>query len=185
MLYLVVGDPAGVAGSAKLPRGGSFCRVVYAALTIKRRSFLPSTGEITTMRIYGPNGTTPGSPASNTRRTSSTGFSLPDTPATPEETRSAAPPKAAGNIDALLAMQGVEDPTERRKRSVARGRGALDVLDDLKLGLLSGNLDTATMNRLRDAAANLKSSSGDPGLDAVLAEIELRVEVELAKAGQF
>ena len=41
------------------------------------------------------------------------------------------------------------------------------------------------MNRLRDAAANLKSSSGDPGLDAVLSEIELRVEVELAKAGQF
>ena len=40
-------------------------------------------------------------------------------------------------------------------------------------------------NRLRAAAANLKSSSGDPGLDAVLSEIELRVEVELAKAGQF
>jgi class II flagellar assembly regulator FliX len=59
------------------------------------------------------------------------------------------------------------------------------VLDDLKIGLLSGNLDAATVIRLRDAAANLKSSSGDPGLDAVLSEIELRVEVELAKAGQF
>ena len=136
------------------------------------------------MRIYGPNGTTLGTSAGSTRRTSSTGFSLPDA-TTAAETRSAAPPKAAGSIDALLAMQGVEDPTERRKRSVARGRGALDVLDELKLGLLSGNLDTATMNRLRDAAANLKSSSGDPGLDAVLAEIELRVEVELAKAGKF
>jgi Class II flagellar assembly regulator len=136
------------------------------------------------MRIYGPNGTTLGSPASHTRRTSSTGFSLPETTAAPE-LRSAASPKAAGNIDALLALQGVEDPTERRKRSVARGRGALDVLDELKMGLLSGNLDASTMNRLRDAAANLKSSSGDPGLDAVLSEIELRVEVELAKAGQF
>ena len=96
------------------------------------------------MRIYGPNGTTLGSPASNTRRTSSTGFSLPETPSTPEEPRSAAAPKAAGNIDALLALQGVEDPTERRKRSVARGRGALDVLDELKIGLLSGNLDAST-----------------------------------------
>ena len=74
------------------------------------------------MRIYGPNGTTLGSPASNTRRTSSTGFSLPERRPTPEEPRSAAAPKAAGNIDALLALQGVEDPTERRKRSVARGR---------------------------------------------------------------
>ena len=136
------------------------------------------------MRIYGPNGTTLGSPASNVRRTSSTGFSLPDAASTPES-RSAVAPKAAGNIDALLAMQGVEDPVERRKRSVQRGKGALDVLDDLKIGLLSGNFDTSTVSRLRDAAANLKSSSGDPGLDAVLSEIELRVEVELAKAGQF
>ena len=55
------------------------------------------------------------------------------------------------------------------------------MLDELKIGLLSGNLDASTVNRLRDAAANLKSSSGDPGLDAVLSEIELRVEVELAK----
>jgi hypothetical protein len=136
------------------------------------------------MRIYGPNGATLGSPASSARRTGSSGFALPDTSAAPE-TRSATAPKAAGNIDALLAMQGIEDPLERRKRSLARGRGALDVLDDLKIGLLSGNFDASTVNRLRDAAASLKSTSGDPGLDAVLSEIELRVEVELAKAGQF
>ncbi len=136
------------------------------------------------MRIYGPNGTTLGTPANQARRTSSSSFVLPDT-ASAQETRAASAPKAAANIDALLALQGIEeDPVERRKRSVARGRTALDVLDDLKLGLLSGNLDTSTVTRLRDAAANLKSSSGEPGLDAVLAEIELRVEVELAKAGQ-
>ena len=136
------------------------------------------------MRIYGPNGTTLGSPAASARRSSSSAFALPDAAASPES-RAATPPKAAGNIDALLAMQGIEDPVERRKRSVARGRGALDVLDDLKIGLLSGNFDASTVSRLRDAAASLKSSSGDPGLDTVLSEIELRVEVELAKAGQF
>jgi hypothetical protein len=137
------------------------------------------------MRIYGPNGTTLGSPAANSRRTSSSGFALPDAASTPDA-RAATAPKAAANIDALLAMQGVEeDPVERRKRSVQRGKGALDVLDDLKIGLLSGNFDASTVSRLRDAAAQLKSSSGDPGLDAVLSEIELRVEVELAKAGQF
>jgi hypothetical protein len=135
------------------------------------------------MRIYGPNGTTLGSPAANAKRTNSSGFALPDAAST-SETRAAVAPKATANIDALLAMQGIEDPAERRKRSVQRGKGALDVLDDLKIGLLSGNFDASTMSRLRDAAANLKSSSGDPGLDAVLAEIELRVEVELAKAGQ-
>ena len=136
------------------------------------------------MRIYGPNGTTLGTPASQARRSSSGTFVLPDT-SSAQETRSAAAPKAAANIDGLLALQGVEeDPIERRKRSVARGRTALDVLDELKMGLLSGNLDASTVMRLRDAAANLKSSSGDAGLDSVLSEIELRVEVELAKAGR-
>lgn len=139
----------------------------------------------TTMRIYGPNGTTVGAPSGPTRRASSGGFSLPDTTSAQEEVRSTTAPKAAAGIDALLALQGVEDPTERRKRSVARGKGALDVLDELKLGLLSGNFDAGTVNRLRNAAASLKESSGDPGLDAVLGEIELRVEVELAKAGQY
>src|SRR5271169_1406118 len=138
------------------------------------------------MRIYGPNGTTLGSPAPSTRRTSSSSFALPEDTASTSESRALSAPKAAANIDALLAMQGVEeDPVERRKRSVQRGRGALNVLDDLKIGLLSGSFDASTVSRLRDAAANLKSSSGDPGLDAVLSEIELRVEVELAKAGQF
>jgi Class II flagellar assembly regulator len=137
------------------------------------------------MRISGPNGTTPGAPTSSARRTGSTGFSLPEPSTEAGEVRSGAAPKAAANIDALLALQGVEeDPVERRKRSVARGRGALDVLDELKIGLLAGNLEATTVARLRDAAASLKSSSGDPGLDAVLSEIELRVEVELAKAGQ-
>jgi len=105
-----------------------------------------------TMRIYGPNGTTLGSPASNARRTGSTGFSLPDASAVPDEVRSAAAPKAAASLDALMALQGIEDPTERRKRSVARGKGALDVLDDLKLGLLSGSLNAATVSRSRVTA---------------------------------
>jgi hypothetical protein len=138
------------------------------------------------MRIQGPNGTTLGAPASSARKTSGSGFALPeDEPATTQETRGTMAPRAAAGIDALIALQGIEeDPAERRKRSVQRGKGALDVLDDLKLRLLAGTIDQPTVSRLRDAAANLKSSSGDPRLDAVLSEIELRVEVELAKAGQ-
>jgi len=33
----------------------------------------------------------------------------------------------------------VEDPLERRKRAVKRGRLALDALDELKIGLLGGH----------------------------------------------
>jgi hypothetical protein len=135
------------------------------------------------MRIYGPNATTFNAPATSARRTGSSEFTLPETGET-SETRATAAPRSVSSIDALLALQGVEDPVEKRKRSVKRGKIALDVLDDLKLGLLAGTLNASTLARLRAAAADLKSSSGYPGLDAVLAEIELRVEVELAKAAQ-
>jgi hypothetical protein len=136
------------------------------------------------MRIYGPNGASLTGPASSARRNSSSSFSLPSL-SEANESRPAAAPVGVSGIDALLALQGVEDPTERRKRAVKRGRDALDVLDDLKIGLLSGSLDQATVQRLRLAASDLKTNSGDEGLDQVLAEIELRVEVELAKAGSL
>jgi hypothetical protein len=77
----------------------------------------------------------------------------------------------------------VEDPTERKKRAVAKGRNALDVLDALKLGLIDGSLDQSTVARLKVAADGLTDTSGDKGLDGVLGEIDLRVAVELAKAG--
>jgi hypothetical protein len=135
------------------------------------------------MRIYGPKGPTTSTGSGSVRRSGSSSFSLPTAQSAPEARPTSAPLAPTG-IDALLTLQGVEDATERRKRSVARGRTALDALDELKLALLSGSLDAATVARLRTAAAELKTSSGDPGLDAVLAEIDLRVEVELAKAGQ-
>lgn len=53
----------------------------------------------------------------------------------------------------------------------------------LELSLLDGTLDQRTLARLKVAADGLDEASGDAGLDAVLGEINLRVAVELAKAG--
>lgn len=89
--------------------------------------------------------------------------------------------QAISGVDVLVALQGLEDTTERRKRAVRRGRSALDALDELKLGLLSGSLDRAALERLKATAAELTAATGDRGLDAVLAEIDLRVQVEIAK----
>jgi hypothetical protein len=134
------------------------------------------------MRVYGPNASTSTAAKSAVRRAGESTFSLPDMPSA-SEARPAHAPTSLTGIDALMALQGVEDATERRRRAVARGRNALDILDEIKIGLLAGTLDAGTVARLKSAAADLKGSSGDPGLDAVLAEIELRVEVELAKVG--
>jgi hypothetical protein len=134
------------------------------------------------MRIQGPGNTTAAAAATTARRPASGTFSLE----AESPLRTAGPATGVrniGGIDALLALQGVDEPSERRKKSVRRGRGALDALDALKLGLLSGMLDTAALARLKSAGAGLAEPTGDPGLDTVMAEIALRVEVELAKVG--
>jgi hypothetical protein len=80
-------------------------------------------------------------------------------------------------------LQGFDDPLERRRRAVKRGRTALDALDALKLGLLCGTLETGALAALKSVAAELAERTGELSLDTVLAEIELRVGVELAKIG--
>jgi hypothetical protein len=134
------------------------------------------------MRVIGPNASAVATPSSKSRRAASTGgFALES-----EETaQSTAAPAAAlrtiGGIDALIALQSEDEPAGRRKRAVTRGRVALDALDELKHALLAGALEPATLLRLRSVASELKGDSGEPGLDSVLKEIELRVEVEIAK----
>jgi hypothetical protein len=134
------------------------------------------------MRIYGPNGTALAAAPAAKRRTAGGTFTVSEQEAPPGPA-GASSLRSISTLDALMALQGVEDPTERKKRAVAKGRNALDVLDKLKLGLLDGSVDGATLARLKIAAEGLNEQSGDPGLDTVLGEIDLRVAVELAKAG--
>jgi hypothetical protein len=132
------------------------------------------------MRILAPNSTALARETQNAKRAGSGTFHL-DTADTAKPQVPVPTLRTVGGIDALVALQGYEDPAERRRRAVGRGKSALDVLDQIKLGLLTGTLDPSNLNRLRVAAEQLKDRCGEPGLDEVLAEIELRVEVELAK----
>jgi hypothetical protein len=134
------------------------------------------------MRIYGPNGTVVATAPAAARRPASGAFALANAEA-PHAQSAAVALRTLGGIDALIALQGIEEPAERRRRAVKQGRRALDALDELKLGLLSGTLDQGTLLQLKSVAGDLKDGSGDDRLDQVLAEIDLRVAVELAKAG--
>ena len=132
------------------------------------------------MRIYGSNGTAALANHAPARRAPAGGFSVAEGESAPAAAASSSL-RTVGGIDALIALQGVDDATERRRHAVKRGRMALDALDELKVGLLGGDLTPATLQKLKAVAAHLKNGSGDAGLDGVLAEIELRVEVEIAK----
>jgi hypothetical protein len=132
-----------------------------------------------TMRVEGTNRI--GQQSSAVRRAQGgTGFSLP------EAETSAPAQKAFGvstvpGLDTLLALQSVDMAGERRRKGSARGRRLLDILDQVKLGVLDGTLSPATLQGLGQAVAEAREETGDPVLDAILAEIELRAEVELAK----
>lgn len=133
------------------------------------------------MRIYGPNQTNGTANASAPRRAGPAGsFSLEGSGGTAKPS-SAAAAAGVGGLDSLMALQGVEDAGERRKRFARRGKSALDLLDELKAELLAADMRRETLDRLAGTLAQLTEKSGTPGLDEVLGEIELRVAVEIAK----
>lgn len=111
-------------------------------------------------------------------------FALPGAAKPEAQTTGAArPAMAAAGLETLLAVQGMQpdDRRERRRRAMGRGRRSLDLLDDLKLAMLSGEPMPAVLLKLRGLTALHLEASGDDGLDGVLAEIDLRAQVELAK----
>ncbi len=86
-------------------------------------------------------------------------------------------------VDALLALQEVDDSTSEQANSRARARGQvlLERLDEIRHGLLTGVIPRRTLNALAQTAREQKDAATDPKLAEVMGEIELRAEVELAK----
>ncbi|MBU1304365.1 MAG: flagellar assembly protein FliX [Alphaproteobacteria bacterium] len=102
----------------------------------------------------------------------------------PARVAHSAPVASAAGIDAILALQGVEGPLEGKKKAVRRGRSLLDTLDDFKADLLVGQVSPDRLDKLSAMLSEFRERS-TPELDAVLDDIELRVQVELAKFGRF
>lgn len=96
-------------------------------------------------------------------------------------TSAAAGVSAVASLEALMALQEIDGPLERRRRATARGGRLLDALDDLKIGLLEGALPRGAVEKLAREAREQRTLTDDPGLEAILGEIEMRAEVELAK----
>ena len=85
------------------------------------------------------------------------------------------------SVDALIALQEVGGPLERRCRATGRASRILDALDALKLDLLVGGLTAAVVEALVRAVRDQRAMTDDPRLEGVLDEIETRAAVELAK----
>lgn len=92
-------------------------------------------------------------------------------------------PTAMGSVDAMLLAQAVGDSTDRetRQRHVRHAEDILDMLEELRHGLLMGTVPEAKLARLSEMVRTRKEACSDPRLGALLDEIELRAEVEIAK----
>ncbi len=91
------------------------------------------------------------------------------------------------SIHSLLAVQGVEapdDPLTGRRRAIENASETLDVLDEIKLGLLAGEVPADKLQRLLSHVRAERSDIEDPALTEVLDHIDLRAQVELAKFNQ-
>lgn len=84
-------------------------------------------------------------------------------------------------LDSILALQGMDDSTDGRSKGLKHGEQLLDMLDQVRDGLLAGGIPRATLNRLANAVTRRHEAFADPRLQSVLDEIELRAHVELAK----
>ncbi len=88
---------------------------------------------------------------------------------------------ATVSLGMLLALQGLPDATERRRRALRRGRDLLDRLAQLHLALLEGALPPSVLHGLRRQLADEAGCPDDRSLRRLLGEIEVRAAVELAK----
>lgn len=89
-----------------------------------------------------------------------------------------------GIVDAFLTLQGTDgtgDALHSPRRSIRRGEDMLDVLDEMKISLLSGQMPEKQLNRLLKLVDGQRSQALDPQLGDLLDQIELRARVELAK----
>jgi len=82
-------------------------------------------------------------------------------------------------VDPLLTVRDATDRSGGRPRR--RAEDMLDRLEDLRLGLLAGEIPREKLESLEKLVQEQRGSVSDPRLSELLDEIELRARVELAK----
>lgn len=88
---------------------------------------------------------------------------------------------AVASVDALLSLQEAPDGAGARSKGLARAHDMLDLLEDVRRGLLLGAIPRSRLERLANLVNMGKNGFEDPALSSILTDIELRAAVELAK----
>ena len=85
------------------------------------------------------------------------------------------------SLEMMLALQATPEPAERRRRATRRAHAVLDLLEEVRVALLDGDMEAPVLARLRAEVSASRIKTDDPALDAILREVEVRAAVEAAK----
>lgn len=135
------------------------------------------------MKVSGTSGVGAAGGSGKARPAGGEGFQLNQAPAAAGAAQVARASGVAGvmSVDAILALQDIGGPLERKRRAVGRAGRILDVLEDVKIALLSGEVSLNDLERLQQAVRDERLGTDDERLEGILNEIETRAAVELAK----
>lgn len=104
----------------------------------------------------------------------------------PEDVEGAAATGAAsgiGAVEGVIGAQEVDDALARAAKGKLRAEDILERLDEVRLGILTGVLSRDKLRQLAHIVNLRRPEVTDPKLGAILDEIDLRAQVELAKFG--
>lgn len=143
-----------------------------------------ASGYTVNMKIEGPSKTSGAGGSKKTGKVDSDGSFEDFIASAPKEIQGAAVTHSIARIDGLLSIQGAESPTERaaRKRMRERGEDILKELDQLRMSILTGTMTLGQVIDIADVVASHRERVSDPRLTAILDEIDLRAQIEIAKA---
>jgi hypothetical protein len=86
-----------------------------------------------------------------------------------------------GAMSSLLSLQEVPDASAGRSRGLARAQDMLKGLEEIRQGLLVGSIPESRLRALSGMVRQSRGAIDDPRLKSLLDDVELRVEVEIAK----
>ena len=99
------------------------------------------------------------------------------------ENKSVSASAGIASADAIFATQIVNDEEgrARKKQAVKRGYSLLEKLEEIRDALLLGYISKDKLIEISRFVKDNKNITDDEQLNEIIAEIELRIEVELAK----
>lgn len=85
------------------------------------------------------------------------------------------------NINPFLVLNEINSEEEEKKLLKERGKKLIDILKEIRLMLLDGNIPTEKLLDLKNYFEKLEFTSQTNNINIIIEDIKLRVEVELAK----